>query len=324
MNERQKSRALRREIGQYTWALLIYYLILNIAVSTVCEIDLLYRSFQAVIEGNNWQHFETAMMDAMEKVFIGNAWGYLLACAVAVALIPVWKGKRFFAQMYSAKQDMTWDALAGLVCLMLLGQLLFQLVAVVEEAIANLFGLSVLEAMEMASAGADTLSMFLYMGFGAPIVEEIVFRGVIMRGLEPYGKRFAILASAVLFGLFHGNLVQSPYAFAVGLVFGYTAMEYSIAWAMVLHMLNNLVLGDMLVRLTSFLPQGADELAQWCVILGASIGAVVILIRKRRQIRAYHGASVIDRSCLKAFFLSVPNILLTVLMLLNAFLMLFL
>lgn len=323
MNERLERRALRRDIGKYTWALLLYYLILNVAVSLVCELDLMHRGFQAVIRGDDWLLFETTMLEAVEAVFTGNGWGYLLACMAAVLLIPAWKGKKFFTGLFAAKRDMTAKTFVSLVCLFLGGQLVFQLVAILEEMIANLFGLSVMESMEMASSGADTFSMFLYMGLGAPIVEEIVFRGLIMEGLKPYGKRFTILSSAILFGLFHGNLVQSPYAFAVGVVLGYTAMEYSIAWAMVLHMLNNLVLGDTLMRLSSFLPEGAGDVLMWCLILIASIAAIVILIRNRRQIKAYRHASPIDRRCLKAFFTAFPNILLTVIMAVSAIIMLF-
>ena len=39
----------------------------------------------------------------------------------------------------------------------------------------------------------------------APVAEELMFRGWILRSLRPYGKRFAVLGSAVLFGIFHGN-----------------------------------------------------------------------------------------------------------------------
>ena len=201
---------------------------------------------------------------------------------------------------------------------------MFQILAIIEEIILNLFDLSVLEAMEMASAGTDTFSMFLYMGLGAPIVEEIVFRGVLMRGLELYGKRFAIVASAILFGFFHGNLVQSPYAFAVGLILGYTAMEYSIGWAMVLHMVNNLILGDSLLRLTSFLPVGYGDIVYWMIYLISGIGAVIILIRNRHQIRAWCKVNPPTKNAMKAFFTAPANVILMVLMSINAIVMLFL
>jgi len=56
----------------------------------------------------------------------------------------------------------------------------------------------------------------------APIVEELIFRGVIMAGFSRiYHPVFAIFFSALLFGLFHLNPWQFPAAFALGLVLGW-------------------------------------------------------------------------------------------------------
>lgn len=323
MDKREK-RILRREIGVYSWALLIYYLLMNHLVSAVAQIALVYEGLQAVIRDGSWLHFSLGMQQALQQVLYGNAWGYLIACCVAIGAIFLWKGKTFFSGMFQTKQTMTGKSFVLLTCVLFSGQLVFQIFAVLAELVLNLFGLSVLESMEMASAGADTLSMFLYMGLGAPIVEELVFRGVILRGLEPYGKRFAIMASAVLFGLFHGNLVQSPYAFVVGLVLGYTAMEYSIVWAMVLHMLNNLVLGDSLLRLLSGLPGMGAEIVVWVLILICSWVTLVVLWNNRRMIGYRRREDPIDRRYAKAFVTAMPTVLLILLMGANAVMMLFL
>lgn len=314
-------KMLRRKIGSYTWALLIYYGIMNIAVFAVTELVLVYEGLQAVASSGSWMDFATGMENAMESV-MSNGWGYLLSCAVAVLGIRLWKGKAFWQDMHRPKQAMTWRGFGSLAVLLVSAQLVFQALAFVMELLLNLLGLSLMESIAMASAGADTLSMFLYLSLGAPIVEELIFRGLILRGLEPYGKRFAIVASAVLFGLFHGNLAQSPYAFCVGLLLGYTAMEHSIGWSMVLHMLNNLVLGDMLTRLTSGMGSGADLIFS-AIVYSCAVAAVVILVLNRRQIRAYRRSDPIDREANRAFWTALPNILFVLLMLANAIAMLF-
>jgi ABC-type dipeptide/oligopeptide/nickel transport system permease subunit len=94
----------------------------------------------------------------------------------------------------------------------------------------------------------------------------------------PWGKRFATLCTAFVFGIFHGNLLQTPFAFVVGLVLGYVACEYNIVWAMILHMVNNLVLGDMLPRLTSGMPEMAAALVMWLILLISAVVSVVVLI----------------------------------------------
>ena len=71
--------------------------------------------------------------------------------------------------------------------------------------------------------------------------EEYACRGLIMGTLLPYGEGFALLASAVLFGLMHGNFEQIPFAFLVGIILGYIRIKSGSMWPCILvHMLNNL------------------------------------------------------------------------------------
>ena len=57
---------------------------------------------------------------------------------------------------------------------------------------------------------------------GAPLAEELVFRGVIQSRLErAMPVWIAIVLQAVLFGFIHGTPVQIGYAFLMGLLFGY-------------------------------------------------------------------------------------------------------
>lgn len=73
-------------------------------------------------------------------------------------------------------------------------------------------------------------------------VEEWIFRGIVFGRLRVHGDGLAIVFSAFLFGLFHGNVVQLPFAFLLGLVLAYTvALTDSIWPAVVLHGANNLM-----------------------------------------------------------------------------------
>lgn len=308
MDERMRRKLLRRDIGSYGWALLLYYLLMNLCVTAAIMIQ---TAVQMILGGQ-----------VDEAALRGNGWGYLVACALAVLLIRLWKGKAFFSGIWKTDRRMTHGAFWQLLSLTVSIQLVFQLLAVVMEALMNLVGLSVLEAMEMASSMPDTFSMFLYYSLGAPIVEEIIFRGTILRGLERYGKRFAIWTSAFLFGVFHGNLIQSPYAFLVGLVLGYVAAEYNVFWAMLLHMINNLVLGDILPRLTQGFGEVAYFLANQGVIWVCALAAVIILICNRKRIRSYRQDDLISLECIGAFVISPGVILLTLLMTVSALVML--
>ena len=97
--------------------------------------------------------------------------------------------------------------------------------------------------------GSVTISMLLLLRICCPLIEEFIFRGAVLKTLEPFGKWFALLASSLAFALMHGNFAQIPFAMAAGLILGYIAMEYfSIWYSLLLHISNNLILGDVLAR----------------------------------------------------------------------------
>ncbi len=77
----------------------------------------------------------------------------------------------------------------------------------------------------------------------APIVEEILFRGILYGRLKSYAAdgKAAIVASALLFGLYHGNLVQGIYGFLIGGLFALLYEWSGSLWIpMVLHGAANL------------------------------------------------------------------------------------
>ena len=75
----------------------------------------------------------------------------------------------------------------------------------------------------------------------SPLVEEFVFRGMIFQSMRRFGDSFALTISAILFALFHGNLVQAPNAFVMGLLIGYMVLYSGSLWVGVLiHAVNNL------------------------------------------------------------------------------------
>ncbi len=74
--------------------------------------------------------------------------------------------------------------------------------------------------------------------------EEFFFRGVIYGSLKKFGKVVAVVVSSILFSLIHGNLVQIPFAFIVGLILGFITAEADSIWpAVVVHFLNNFMSG---------------------------------------------------------------------------------
>ncbi len=74
------------------------------------------------------------------------------------------------------------------------------------------------------------------------IVEEVLFRGVVLEAFLPYGDIPAILLSALTFALFHFNLAQSIYPFLYAIVLGLVVRKTgNIYYAMIMHFTNNLL-----------------------------------------------------------------------------------
>jgi membrane protease YdiL (CAAX protease family) len=82
--------------------------------------------------------------------------------------------------------------------------------------------------------------MFIVIAVVAPIVEELTFRGLGFGLLSGFGSRNALLATAVLFGLYHGFVIALPLFVIAGLALGWLRMRTgSVYPCMVMHGLFN-------------------------------------------------------------------------------------
>jgi membrane protease YdiL (CAAX protease family) len=135
----------------------------------------------------------------------------------------------------------------------------------------------------------------------APIIEEILFRGVALRVFSRYGRNFAIMSSAILYGLYSTDFVQLAHGFALGLLLAYITFRYSIKWAAVLHCSHNLIWSLI------------DTLSlPWYYVYGFLaiffVWGIVISILKFRKVRRFAGKGRSARNVYKYFF-TAPAIL---------------
>lgn len=118
--------------------------------------------------------------------------------------------------------------------------------------IGNLIGLTITEILgnliqsEIANPIVETIDSssiytnLLLMVIMAPIFEEIIFRKLLIDRTIKYGKGVSILLSALIFGLFHGNLNQFFYAFLIGGFFAYVYIKTGkIIYTILLHLTIN-------------------------------------------------------------------------------------
>ena len=317
MTDKQIHRWLRRRFSPIGWLLLLYYGMMLLLTSLTAYTDMAKQFLWNAAVGNFGGNVDWNAVN-------GNAWGYIVNIVLGFAILDAWKGSSYWKQEVLKKENnMKGKTFLCFLILCMGAQMVNSFWITLLELLMNPMGKSVMPILESVAGDSDTFSMFLYASLLAPIWEELMFRGYVLRTLCPFGKRFAILGSALLFGIFHGNLLQTPYALLVGLLLGYITVEYSIVWAVLLHMFNNLVLADLLSRLTaswSDLSYGALNLI---LFGGSAVVSLVILIRNRSGICSYRKGEWMDRRCLKCFFTSPGILVLAVVMCISMAMMFF-
>lgn len=114
----------------------------------------------------------------------------------------------------------------------------------------------------------------------APILEELLFRGAIQGSLQAAGTNpwSAIIISATIFGVVHMNPAQIPFAFLLGLMFGWLYYRTgSLFPGIVGHVLNNSVaaVNMLLYGDTPLEEQLASPLSMW---LWAAVATAVFCL----------------------------------------------
>lgn len=144
-------------------------------------------------------------------------------------------------------------------------------------------------------------------------IEEIIFRGIIMQSLRRFGDIFALVASSLIFGIFHLNLIQMPYAFILGLCIGYFVMRTGSLWVgVIIHFVNNSVavafefLYPVMSEETWYIANSAYNLV--CVILSV-IALVAILMKYKDIFRFEPSKSVLAPGKRTVYFLTSPALI---------------
>lgn len=121
------------------------------------------------------------------------------------------------------------------------GSLVANFVTSILRGVAEAFGVySSYSAIEDPSNTMDIILMFFATAIVPPLIEEFGARGLMMHSLKKYGKGFAILGSAFVFGILHGNAVQIPFAFICALFIGYAVIATDSLWTgIIIHALVN-------------------------------------------------------------------------------------
>ncbi len=160
----------------------------------------------------------------------------LITVVVELIFIFTWKLKVDFKIKNTAKTYLSY-------VLMGIGLCLFHGIIVV---LFPQIGISIMEQVGLEGL-YDRLDIvknpftFIYGCIGAPILEEILFRGKILNELlKKYKPAYCIVIAAFLFGLTHINLMQFVNGFGMGLLCGVVYVKTKdIKAPIIIHLVNN-------------------------------------------------------------------------------------
>lgn len=191
---------------------------------------------------------------------------------------------------------------------------------IITASIGVLKGGQVTNIVEEIATNTNPLVNLFYMVLCAPILEEFIFRKLIIDRTVKYGEGVAILLSGLMFGLFHGNLSQFVYAFTIGIFLAFIyAKTGKLIYAIIIHMIINFMGSIVAVYIYNLVDMEAYEaalslgqeavmeavagsLAGWliygayaalliCLVL---IGAILLIV-KRKKFALNEGEIVIPK-----------------------------
>lgn len=153
------------------------------------------------------------------------------------------------------------------------------------------------------------------------LVEEFSIRGAIMQPMRKQGDLFAIIASAIVFAVLHGNLIQAPFAFMVGVIIGYAVCVTGSVWTGVLiHFCNNfysVMVEFMVADITNEEKLNAVYNVTQIVLYAVSIiGSVIFVILKfRNKAKLQKRFTLLDGTAkMRIFILTAPMIIALILL----------
>ncbi|HUG10835.1 MAG TPA: CPBP family intramembrane glutamic endopeptidase [Opitutaceae bacterium] len=162
----------------------------------------------------------------------------------------------------------------------------------------RLFPQWTMEDLSVPIMAAHPIGGFVLVVIIAPVTEEYLFRGMLLRGLlAHHRKALAVLYSAILFGVMHANLLQFQIGLALGMVFGWWfARTHSTGPGLVGHAIFNAIAWFSAVfpdHALSLGPLSGDDVRHqpaWLTLTAlAVVGLGVLWFRERMKFLPAHG-----------------------------------
>lgn len=248
---------------------------------------------------------------------------YVVAVPVCIAFLKKVPGRY---QPADHRWKPGWLIGCFMICIttMYLGNIIGQVLMLIFRTMADK---SMDNALTDLVMNSNLLVNFLTVAVAAPIIEEFLFRKLLIDRINRYGQGVSILVSGILFGLMHGNFYQFFYAFGLGAIFAFIyvktgRLRYTIAYHMVINFIGS-VLSVWLVRFMSEpLPLDPNHMAAQdytsmtlgmmvlglygMAVLGCFVAGIVMIVLGWKKFSVHPGLVIIPKGLrFRTVFLNV-------------------
>lgn len=136
------------------------------------------------------------------------------------------------------------------------------------------------EEIQKTLFGGNLLMEILTLALIVPILEEILFRGLVYGRLRKYStKNMAAIFSSILFAVYHMNLLQGVYAFILGLLLVFVYERYqSVLAAVILHASANAF--SMFLFYTEISSKISSSMIPYIIFMLAEAALAFLIIHK--------------------------------------------
>ena len=303
----EKAKKSLRYLGNMSGLAVILFLLFNTVVSTVLTLPGVYKLYT-----------ENAVFSAAFSIIASFIYMFVPFMIVALLIRLRDKQVNFFPfKKMNAKRALLSIPIGLTVCIG---------ANIVVNIIITLFENAGVKLSQQSDAMAEPKSAFALIitlvstAVMPALLEEFAIRGVILQPARRYGMAFAIISSSVIFGIMHGNLIQAPFAFIVGLCFAFFAIKCDSLWiSVILHFINNgfsVIMGYLGERM----PESAFNLMYYIIIgvvaLAGVVCFVVLLLTDKQFFKKEEGNIAGEEAVLltkgqkfTAFFINAPMII---------------
>lgn len=256
---------------------------------------------------------------------------YVIAFPVAIKLLKRLPSRKLYEKKLHPGHFLQLYFMA--VALMLIGNILGMIVTTVLTNVTGTdFGVSIADSI----VDYRLIWIFLITVLAAPIIEELLFRKLLIDRLIVFGDGTAIVLSAIMFGLTHGNFTQVFYATFIGLIFGFTYVRTGkVRYSIGLHMLFNFMGGfvpaalmkrmditaledaflrgdfmEMIDTVTNRIGALIGFIGYEFAVWGLGIAGFVLLIVNRKKFLLHQGELVLSKKELLKNLFTTPGMLL--------------